>query len=103
MFVSRRKLNAEQQRCADAINSAIDWKQRYDDLTVVSIARCVIIDALLRRSKISRDDIDLLADKIRLASGQNPEILDIASNELRRMARSTIGDNQRVGSSDRET
>lgn len=103
MLVTRRKLHAEQHRCADAINSAIDWKQRYDDSTVVSMARCVVIDTLLRRSKIALHDIDRLADEIQSAPGQTHEILAIASSELRRMARSALGDNQRVAGSDLET
>lgn len=102
MFVTRRRLRAEQHRCADAINSAIDWKQRYDDSTTVSMARCVIIDALLRRSGIARNDIELLSDEMRTAPGQTPEIMEIASNELLRMAHMALGDNQRVAGSDLE-
>lgn len=85
MIVRKRTYERERQRCADAINSAVDWKQRWNDVSVASCARAMALQALMRHAEASGLMLayDAIADEIERSDGATKEVRELAAQEIR--------------------
>lgn len=89
-FVTSRTHRQMQQRCDDAIESTIYWRQCHNDLAVVCHARDVAIGAMMRAARLSETDLEMVCVvlKYNAAAGMD-EVHKIAIDELRRHASAT--------------
>lgn len=85
MIVRKRTYERERQRCADAINWALDWQRRYDDVSEVAYGRAMALQALMRHAEASGFMLayDAIADEIERSDGATKEVRELAAQEIR--------------------